>query len=416
MTDQKTYFKQSLESAPIGAFMLDKKGICIYANPVFLKLVGFRKKDIVGKSYDKIFPKIIPSNTLKTLLKRAEQRLKTGEPIVAAEIEAINKKGDKFPVAYSASGIKDDSGNIIGRVYFLRDITERKKTEQKLLEKNSQLKTLLDNIPDLVFIKNRKSEFVLNSKTHQAALGFSQLKDVVGRTDFDFFTKKEAQKYFSQEQDVMKSEKPMMNFEMQTYHHGKKTKKWFSNSKVPIKDEKGNIIGLVGIAKDITEKKFKEKKIEYLSFHDTLTGLFNRAFFEAEVKRLDSERQLPISIVFGDINGLKLTNDQYGHDKGDLLIKKIAKILQQSFRKEDMLSRWGGDEFVAILPQTDKKDVESIIKRINLRCKKRSTDLIPLSISLGVATKRSMKESIKKSFKDAEELMYKKKIKEKESR
>jgi len=116
--------------------------------------------------------------------------------------------------------------------------------------------------------------------------------------------------------------------------------------------------------------------------------------------------------VMGDVNGLKLMNDAYGHDKGDTLLKKISAILQESFRKEDIVSRWGGDEFIAILPKTYTKDTENLIKRIRDKCKKGSTSDMPLSISLGVSTKRSPSEDIEKILKEAEDKMYKNKISE----
>ena len=84
----------------------------------------------------------------------------------------------------------------------------------------------------------------------------------------------------------------------------------------------GKVIGAVVTFMDITERKKAEEKIRYISFHDSLTGLYNRTFFEEELKRLDTERNLPISIIMGDMNGLKLTNDIFGHTAGDMLLKK----------------------------------------------------------------------------------------------
>ncbi|GAI99512.1 unnamed protein product, partial [marine sediment metagenome] len=154
------------------------------------------------------------------------------------------------------------------------------------------------------------------------------------------------------------------------------------------------------------------EKIVYLSFHDRLTGLYNRAYFDEELNRLNTERQLPITIVMGDLNGLKLINDVYGHSKGDMLLRDIANILKESFRKEDITSRWGGDEFISILPKTSAKDARSIIKRIKALCEEKSTTEMPLSISLGASTKKSSSENIYDILKEAENKMYKSKITE----
>lgn len=118
-------------------------------------------------------------------------------------------------------------------------------------------------------------------------------------------------------------------------------------------DSEGNILGLIGVSRDITKSKQKEEEILYLNYHDVLTGLYNRAFFDEELKRLDTERQLPLSVIIGDINGLKLINDALGHAEGDKLLVAMSKILKNCCRAEDIIARTGGDEFGILLPKTD---------------------------------------------------------------
>ncbi|MBL7060395.1 MAG: diguanylate cyclase, partial [Actinobacteria bacterium] len=109
-----------------------------------------------------------------------------------------------------------------------------------------------------------------------------------------------------------------------------------------------NIDGIIyyeGIVRDITEKKKTEEKLKYLSFHDKLTCLYNRAYFESELDRLNTKRQLPISMIICDLNSLKLVNDAFGHEEGDKLLKRVANMIKIFFRAEDIIARWGGDEF-----------------------------------------------------------------------
>lgn len=153
-----------------------------------------------------------------------------------------------------------------------------------------------------------------------------------------------------------------------------------------------------------------EEKIRYVSLHDTLTGLYNRAFLQEEAERIDTKRQLPISVIFGDLNGLKLINDTYGHHLGDLLLIKVAKILRSSCREEEIISRWGGDEFVLLLPKTSQEVAKRICQRILVSAKEERVETIPVLISLGVATKRKSEENIWSIFDAAEDAMYREKL------
>jgi diguanylate cyclase (GGDEF)-like protein/PAS domain S-box-containing protein len=161
---------------------------------------------------------------------------------------------------------------------------------------------------------------------------------------------------------------------------------------------------------DITERKQDEEYIRYLSFHDKLTGLYNRAYFEEELKRIETGRQLPISIIMGDVNGLKLVNDALGHLEGDKLLKAVAGILKKSCRQEDIIARWGGDEFIILLPKCDSKTANNILERIKKADKVNNPLPIDVSISLGLATKDYTTQKISEVIKEAEDKMYRTKL------
>ncbi len=175
----------------------------------------------------------------------------------------------------------------------------------------------------------------------------------------------------------------------------------------------GEFVGGYGIYSDISERKRNEEKLQHISLHDQLTGLFNRTYFEEEMRRLALSRDYPISIISADLDGLKLVNDAMGHAKGDKLLKACADVLRLSLRRSDILARVGGDEFIILLPLTPKKTGQEILKRIRTRAAKHPE--LPLSISLGIATADNNSVSLDDVYKKADDLMYRDKKRRKSS-
>lgn len=168
--------------------------------------------------------------------------------------------------------------------------------------------------------------------------------------------------------------------------------------------------GILSMQMDITDIKEKEDRLKYLSFHDSLTDLYNRSFFEEELKRLNTERQLPLTLIMIDVNGLKLINDTYGHEFGDQILIKAADILTSVLRKEDIVVRLGGDEFAMILPQTAQSQAEKIVQRIKSKCMETENDKISVSLGVGYAVKKKLEQEIKEILNIADDRMYKDKL------
>ncbi len=172
---------------------------------------------------------------------------------------------------------------------------------------------------------------------------------------------------------------------------------------------------LLSIVTDITDQKKAEAEVRYLSFHDKLTGLYNRAYFEEELKRLDTSRNLPMSLIMGDVNGLKLINDALGHHEGDKLLIAVASVLKHSCRSEDIVARLGGDEFIILLPGCSYDGAAAIVDRIKKSEALLYNLLIQTSISLGIATKTNAELDIHEFIKEAEDKMYRNKLLENRS-
>lgn len=188
------------------------------------------------------------------------------------------------------------------------------------------------------------------------------------------------------------------------------TERAIEDTAASIKDRFDKLIGAVIVFRDFTDKKEKQQQIEYLSYHDQLTGLYNRRFFEEELSRLDTRRNLPISVVFGDVNGLKIINDGFGHQYGDLLIQRVADVLKEECRADDIISRYGGDEFVILLPKTESDCVQTLVTRVKEKIEATAIMGINISISFGWDTKKADNQSVWVALKNAEDIMYEKKI------
>ncbi len=178
------------------------------------------------------------------------------------------------------------------------------------------------------------------------------------------------------------------------------------------RDKDGYVTGFKGIGKDVTERIRYEQRLEYLSMHDQLTGAYNRTYFETELSRLSKSREYPITIISADLDGLKLINDTMGHDAGDKQLQACVSVLIKSLRQADILARVGGDEFSAILLNTNKSTGELIVRRIreNINKYNRKNADRPLGISIGIATSDTNDIALKELFKRADDMMYRNKL------
>lgn len=167
---------------------------------------------------------------------------------------------------------------------------------------------------------------------------------------------------------------------------------------------------LLLILTDITERRKVKDQILYLSFHDKLTTLSNRAYVESIIPQLQNDSNLPFSIIMADLNSLKLVNDVFGHENGDHFIVQAAKVFRKCCRKTDIVARWGGDEFLIILPGADQETCTRICSDIKAMLETLSNEQIGLSASLGGATLENWDTGITNLISMADSVMYSNKL------
>lgn len=172
------------------------------------------------------------------------------------------------------------------------------------------------------------------------------------------------------------------------------------------------IIRLASIYAIAVQRKWSEEKLFYLSMHDALTELYNRSYFEQEMRRIEEGRYQSAGIVVCDIDGLKRINDTLGHQAGDEILRASAKVIKESFRRSDVVARIGGDEFAVIIPNADLDSVSSACLRTRDAVSEYNTNhpYLPLSISIGYAVSEKTLFKMYELFKEADNKMYQDKV------
>jgi diguanylate cyclase (GGDEF)-like protein/PAS domain S-box-containing protein len=306
----------------------------------------------------------------------------------------------------------DDRGNIVCMIGTIHDITEHKKIEIARAEEKKLLQTTLISIGDGVISTDNNGNIVLLNKVAEFLTGWTQEEAMCKPIKEVFNTINEITRENSENivKKVLENGKSqdLSNHTILISRDG--IERYIENSSAPIMNENHVISGMVLVFRDVTDKKEKQNEILDLSYRDQLTGIYNRRFFKEELMRLDTGKNLPLTIVMGDVNGLKLINDSFGHDIGDELLKKVAEVIRNGCRDDDVIARLGGDEFVIVLPKTDSMVAEEIIKNIHKLALEQKVGSIDVSISFGYGTKNDSMERISDIIKNAEDHMYKKKL------
>jgi len=251
---ERTLLRTLVDNLPDRIYVKDTKGRKTISNVADWQASGGKRmEDVIGKSDFDSYPAELANKYWaddKTVLD-------SGIPIINREEPGLDVQGNPIWVMTTKAPLRDEKGQVVGLVGIGRDITEQKQAEERLVAESNLLSTVIDNLPDYIFVKDVNSRLIMDNIAHRRLLGTTVLEEVVGKTDFDFFPDELAAPYFADEQKIIQSGEGLINREEPAVDKDDK-QKWLLTTKVPLRDRQGTIIGTVGINRDITERKQAE--------------------------------------------------------------------------------------------------------------------------------------------------------------
>jgi PAS domain S-box-containing protein len=254
--ESETRYKSLFNNSPDAIFLADPKtGIILDANSAALKLMGKPYSKIVGMHQSQLHPKRLKPYSIATFKKQIKE-IDLNIPI---ENFLVTASGDEIPVEVLASPITINGKDVVQGVF--RNITERRRIEAALSGSQEMLKNVIEQFPGVVFWKDYNSVYLGCNKAFANAAGLNNPTEIIGKTDFDFpWAKTEAKSYRADDREVMDKNLVKLNI-IETQHQAKDKITWFDTSKVPLKDKDGNVIGVLGISNDITERVETEEAL-----------------------------------------------------------------------------------------------------------------------------------------------------------
>ena len=408
----KKLYQGLIESQNDLIVRVDSENRFIYVNDAYCELFGKTREELIGSK----FTPLVHEDDLESTLK-AMKALNKAPYRAHMEQRAMTVDGWRW-ISWEDNAILNEMGEITEIQGVGRDITHLKETEQALKESQRKLEQLISQTTAVIYsyqVVDGKHEITYLNENVENILGF-KAEDFIGREEFHLSC------VHPEDREILKEKIAKVTIKdasVDEYRFKDKEGNyhWLYDQQKVISRE-GGVIKVIGSWLDYTAEHNKHKaKIDKLLYTDVLTGLNNRKCFEEKntINKLNQKNNLPLSIIKADINGLKLINDSYGDDLGDQFLIKAARILESATPEKTLIARWGGDEFLAVLPQTDKTEAQKIMNKIRDKMDHSYIEKIPVSMGFGTATKFELDQSIEAVLKEADDLMYQNKLLEKRS-
>jgi diguanylate cyclase (GGDEF)-like protein/PAS domain S-box-containing protein len=403
----KDYFKMMFNTNPDVAMITRLgDGVIVDVNEGFTSHSGYTREEVIGKSVSEL-------NLYENDRDRQFMINKLNKKGFCKNLELVFRPKSGISTTGLISSRTIDIDGVTHIVSNVTDISKQKKIEKELERSNNRYKSIFDNSPIGITITDSITGKYLGFNFRYAEICGRKEKELLNTGWMEITHPDDIREDLNKM--ILLNEGKINGYNLDKRYLKKDSSTvWVNITVVPIQTETDNPCHLTMVM-DITEKKEEEKRLRYLSYHDYLTGLYNRRYFEEHLSGVDSDRFLPLTVAMFDLNGLKLINDSFGHEVGDLHLQKLAKIVKDECTTGEIVARSGGDEFVIVMPNTNESDADIRINHLKSLILKEKVGSIALSVSFGYDTKTRKEENIKEILKNAEDNKYRKKINESSS-
>ncbi|MGC9373029.1 MAG: sensor domain-containing diguanylate cyclase [Thermovirgaceae bacterium] len=407
LKESEQWYKQIFQTAYEAIVETDKDLGLVEASKRFEEILGYSMKDLEGRT---LFD-IVCEEDYRKFVEEFRHR-KEGKSSVY-EVRFRHKNGHPVWVRVSASPIFDAEGRFQGSLGFFSDIDQRKKTELEISRQRVFFESLFRIVPEAIAVLDKDHCIMELNEAFTSLFGFTPEESLGKNLDDVLDVGKEG----SADRDLTSKVLNGENIAQEALRYSKDGKPihvFVKASPIHIGEE---FVGGIVMYLDITKQKAYENYLKQESYMDSLTGLYNRTYFEKMMRKLQADpRAFPLVLMVMDMDNLKAINDSFGHTQGDEYLELAGYILKKCVRREDTLARIGGDEFAIILPQSGEETAKKLGKRIKRTVEKENErrDLqVPLSLSLGFAVAHNPQEDLEDIFDSADAAMYRQKQRKK---
>ncbi len=405
LRESEERYRLLVERMREGLAQASNDGVLEFVNDRFCEMVGYSREELVGLQGELLlaYPEDVAMMRVKT-------RLRLRHVADQYEVRVLRKDGTIIWLEIGGAPVVDAGGNVIGSIGVHNEVTERRMAEEALRESEARYRLMAENSTDVISRTSSRGILLYASEASRRLLGYEPA-ELVGHSFYEFL--------FDADREEVRHLSSLIHESGPTTFAYRVVKRdrslaWFETTSRSVRDVMtGKVREIIGVSRDVTERKKVEEQIEHQAYHDALTGLPNRRLFRDRLTvALAHARRMkhPLAVMFLDLDRFKVVNDTLGHSVGDELLKTVGTRLLASLREEDSIARMGGDEFTVLLadlrtPDHAAKIAQKVLETVAQPQKINGTELF-ITTSIGIALFPSDGDTAEALLANADHAMY----------